>query len=870
MKVALPDLVSDGRVRTVYPHLGSNGDARGCRNCRWQPVRTVAGVDATLTASRKARVHYRDSQKGAFVTEEFDRFFQRATGMQPHPYQRTCALRQDFPHLIEVPPGAGKTAAIVIAWLWRRFGSSSAADTPRRLIYAVPMRTLADQVAGSIAAWLAALGLTEEVDLHLAMGGRIQEHRPWRSSPERVTILVGTVDLLTSKSLMRAYGTARGLVQLDAAWSWNDSLRVVDEVQLAPAATSTERQVAAFVRGRTVGASALTCMSATVPPGLLDTVDHPFPGDADIVRLDAADRTGDLGRRLSAGRTVTQVKGTPGDAKAIAAAAAAAHKPGTLTLLVLNTVAAAQAVYAALAKSSTVDPMLLHSRFTAWDRAELVDRLLSPLPPEGRIVVATQVVEAGLDLDAATLVTEAAPWPSLIQRSGRCNRAGRRAGGDADLLWMAPAKPAPYPASDIDAAVAALRSIENSVVSNEDLLAMSVEVTPYSPPILRRRDFEALWDTAPDLSGNDIDISPYIRDADDSDAHLCWLEWQGDPPADLELPPPQFWCRAPMGAIADLAKRAAVWRRDQVDGRWRRIGPSNRARPGEALLMRAADGGYTRDLGLAPASRALVTPPAAAQTESTSVELVERAEDGFAQDPLATSAGQWLPLDVHSEDAAEQARVLVDGVGLLSDNEGDDVVLAARLHDVGKAHPTWQDALIALATESEAGDVQRRRPLAKSPSRARLRFAGTTTFRHEFASVLLLDGPLAPLLAAAHDRDLVRYLVMAHHGKLRIQVRDALETRQGWLVGVEQGSEVEIPRVLGVGPSVLRADLEHFRVGAATKDAPPGWASMVRTLVRTYGPQRLVYLESLVRIADWRASALRTSESALAAAGDAR
>ena len=40
----------------------------------------------------------------------------------------------------------------------------------------------------------------------------------------------------------------------------------------------------------------------------------------------------------------------------------------------------------------------------------------------GRIVVATQVVEAGVDISARTLVTELAPWSSLVQRFGRVAR----------------------------------------------------------------------------------------------------------------------------------------------------------------------------------------------------------------------------------------------------------------------------------------------------------------------------------------------------------------------------------------------------------------------------------------------------------------
>ena len=57
----------------------------------------------------------------------------------------------------------------------------------------------------------------------------------------------------------------------------------------------------------------------------------------------------------------------------------------------------------------------------------------SPVAPMDRIVVATQVVEAGVDLSAALLVIEAAPWPSLVLRAGRCNRTGLR-NADAEIL----------------------------------------------------------------------------------------------------------------------------------------------------------------------------------------------------------------------------------------------------------------------------------------------------------------------------------------------------------------------------------------------------------------------------------------------------
>ena len=155
-------------------------------------------------------------------------------------------------------------------------------------------------------------------------------------------------------------------------------------------------------------------------------------------------------------------------------------------------------------------------------------------------MVATQVVEAGIDLNAAVLITEAAPWPSLVQRAGRCNRTGRV--DDAELWWLPPAKPQPYEQADIDASGAELSGLEGRAVTGEDLLDREVAVTETQVAVLRRSDLIGLFDTAPDLSGADIDIAPYVRDADDLDVQLAWATWEpeaddGRPPADAKAPP---------------------------------------------------------------------------------------------------------------------------------------------------------------------------------------------------------------------------------------------------------------------------------------------------------------------------------------------
>lgn len=120
-------------------------------------------------------------------------------------------------------------------------------------------------------------------------------------------------------------------------------------------------------------------------------------------------------------------------------------KKGQRVLVILNTVKQAQDVCkrlrAILEKSSpellSKHIWLLHSRFTLADRRDIELKMCgdkqknvrgefqNPKPSDekvGKILVATQVIEASLDLDADVLFTELAPMDSLVQRMGRVLR----------------------------------------------------------------------------------------------------------------------------------------------------------------------------------------------------------------------------------------------------------------------------------------------------------------------------------------------------------------------------------------------------------------------------------------------------------------
>jgi len=147
----------------------------------------------------------------------FDRFFNGATGHEPFDYQQRVAGGDSGEacqsQLINIPTGLGKTAAVVLAWLWNRVVHSDVAHRntwPRRLVYCLPMRTLVEQTQSNVHGWLQKLDNREwdkisshenKVGLHILMGGEDREKNPWDIYPEESAILIGTQDMLSGNVL---------------------------------------------------------------------------------------------------------------------------------------------------------------------------------------------------------------------------------------------------------------------------------------------------------------------------------------------------------------------------------------------------------------------------------------------------------------------------------------------------------------------------------------------------------------------------------------------------------------------------------------------------------------------------------------------
>lgn len=784
----------------------------------------------------------------------FTDFVAAATGHEPYPYQERIAA-QGLPELLSVPTGAGKTAAVVLGWLWRRRFHADAAireATPHWLVFCLPMRVLTEQVTSEVNRWLQALGLGDEVLVHVVMGGSERPGERLRLEPERDAVVIGTMDMLLSRALNRGYGASRFTWPIDFGLLHNGCHWVFDEVQLMGPALPTSRQLEGL---RLSIGTALPCsstwMSATIDADSLWTVDN--PAIASRLELSSGDRTGALGARLQAEKTLARIEVDSRHRESgIASALLAHHRPGTLSIAVMNTVKSARLLYLELAGRAQVEVVLLHSRFRPGDRRRQLERCLSPVEDSGpgRIVVSTQVLEAGVDLSAATLFTEAAPWPSIVQRAGRCNRDGRIP--DAMLLWAPPERPEPYAATDLARSQAALTELEGQTLSPETIGRQEVDVERIVHPVLRRRDLLALFDTAPDLSGNDLDVAPYIRVSEDLDLLVAWRPLGGSPPGeDQTMPGSDELCPVPLGAESRTYLSDSSWAFDHLAGSWTRLDP-RRARPGLVVLVDAAKGGYRTDTGWDPASRDRV--PVHAQLGAPN--LVE-PEEAVGDDLVTFATARWVKLAQHLSDVASAtgeilARLAPAG---LPAGAAEAAVWAAQLHDVGKAHPVFQGTMERCADEDELEMVRAGAPWAKPGSKRKPRHA-RKFFRHELASALALLGEGAAVLEGVEERDLIVYLVAAHHGRVRLGIRSLPGVDDGSVLGILDGEHlpaVETP--VGSLPETALS-LDPVRIGS--RGGVPSWSQRSLALLSRpdLGPFRLGFLEAVVRLADWRASAM--------------
>ena len=840
----------------------------------------------------------------------FDDFFRQATatennpdGNPPYDYQVRLAGgdagRSCESQLISIPTGLGKTVAVVLAWLWNRVVRYNEA-WPRRLVYCLPMRTLVEQTRDEVGKWIGnilkdgdRLRLSVEIrerlqwlSIHspiILMGGEELDdaRREWDIHPERPAILIGTQDMLLSRALNRGYGMSRARWPMHFGLLNNDALWVMDETQLMGVGVRTSAQLEGLRQKLGVVLGCATWWtSATLDSRLLITPDHRILpptlslGPDDLKDHGVTQRIESIKRLAALPVTLVSDSAKVVDPyiEKLAVAVLDRHQANTTTIVILNRVDRAKDLYTTLEKFAKKQPvphrLLVHSRFRPMERAPLSKQIRES---GEKIIIATQAIEAGVDISARTLITELAPWSSLVQRFGRCNRRGEfNSDGGADIFWInleaddpktGTSLALPYTPAQLSTARVLLSRSESSGVSPVALAKLSTDEPLPETHILRRKDLVDLFDTTPDLAGLDIDVGRYIRDGEERDVQVYWRTLPADgPPSDDIVPQRQELVRVSLYSSSGFKKfaeknKTGIWFWNVLDGEWQRL-RADRLAPGQIYLVDAALGGYSVSLGWTGEKRESF-PLLTIDDQARRTPRDGQDRDDESQ-RLENGVQPWQSIETHTAHVLDAARTILAAIPA-AEPWADALITAALWHDVGKAHACFQTFITVGRT---VPPVLAENFIAKSPWKAGSKH-GRPHFRHELASALAW-------LQAGHASEpnfenLVAYLIATHHGKICLSLRAmpgedsppeiSPDTPPLYARGVWQGDHLpsDPTRHLtleGIPTDPITLDLSCMQMG--DHDGRPSWTSRMLTLRdgETLGLFRLAWLETLVRAAD--------------------
>ncbi len=817
---------------------------------------------------------------------EFASVFQRLTGHPPFPWQQalyhTWFAQGRVPPSCNLPTGLGKTAVIAV-WL---LALAQGANIPRRLVYVVNRRTVVDQTTAEVENYrnrLRDAGLFEPLralsvaaaasdDCPLAIStlrGQFADNREWSADPSRPAVICGTVDMIGSRLLFSGYGVGMKAKPLHAGFLGQDTLLIHDEAHLEPAfqklieAICEEQTRCCDIRPLHVMELTATSRGTSAAFGLTEA-DHAH----DVVR-----------QRVSAVKRL-HLQPLDKDKKVADELAKKAQEFADQNRAVVVFARTVEDVLKIAEKLPKNRVLTLTGTMRGCERDRLVEEpIFQRFLPGGTsdeptvYLVCTAAGEVGVNISADHLLSDLTPFDSMAQRLGRVNRFGLRS--DSEVHVYHPTEfdnDNPYEQAcaqtlellrqlDGDASPAALSRLDTqqrqsaftpppTILPVTDILFDAWALTTIREPLPGRPPVE------PYLHGLPAEWQP-------PETQVAWREEVGRitgalldfyRPADLlEAYPlkPHEWLKEPsyrafkhFAALAERHPDAPVWLMNDTGSvevlTLQQIADKNNKEriEGQTVLLAPYVGGLTRqglldgrvaapsegslDVADIPGERVRVwSDDDAFEAKTAGMHAVATITFPSADDDADEITWEWFtrrnegdqsahrPVlwEIHVADVVRQAERMVTALAMERELAAA-IVTAAQFHDHGKKRELFQQIL--------GNNRYPQRWLAKSGQRS------TTlpeTYRHEFGSLLEAEKELT-----GEHRDLILHLIAAHHGRARPHFLP------------DEAFDPERPPT----------DAQRMAT-----DVPQRFAR----LQRRYGRWGLAYLESLLRAADWAASA---------------
>jgi CRISPR-associated endonuclease/helicase Cas3 len=827
---------------------------------------------------------------------DFEEAFRALTDNGPFPWQREMYRRiveGDPPKSCQIPTGLGKTSVMAI---WLIALARNPIVVPRRLVYVVNRRTVVDQStreAETLRANLERLPSLPAGFGPLAIStlrGQFADNREWSADPSRPAIILGTVDMIGSRLLFSGYGVGFKLKPLHAGFLGQDALLVHDEAHLEPAFQKLLCAVEHEQRSKDLRPLRVMELSAT------SRGTEPFTlSDADRVRPEVR-------KRLNAKKAI--IPDPVEDEKKLPdrlAELALVYKDANCAVLVFaRTVETVEKVAEKLRKVKPNGVETLTGTMRGKEREDLVEtpvfhRFSPGAEPGGEAVylVCTSAGEVGVNISADHLVCDLTTFESMAQRFGRVNRFGDREDTRIDIVH-------PIEFGEDKYELARARTLELLKELNGDGSPASLsQLHPdrrgaaFSPLPKIPDTSDILFDTwalttIRDKLPGRPPVQPYLHgDAEwePPETRVAWREEvevvaseslrERYPPeellADYPLKPLELlkdrsdrvfqrlaslarrdpdelaWLLEDDGTVEvyTLAELADKDRKDRLEGRTVLLPPRVGGLSGGTLTGNpddraedVADRWFDEDQHQRrerirtddprPPIRQGMRLVRAIDTRPDEDDMADDGEtkgEGLkgrywywytrpksADDDLSQTSGKPVLWDDHTNDVTRKAGEIVKGLPL-SDAEKDAVILAARFHDLGKKRIVWQRSI---------GNPDPEKWLAKSGER--MKPIELNDYRHEFGS--LVDALGHPEFHGLGDdtKDLVLHLIAVHHG-------------------------------FGRPHFPPKNAFDHEPKGIDVDEIAAEVPRRFARLQRKYGRWGLAYLESLLRAADYAASA---------------
>lgn len=840
------------------------------------------------------------------VPLDFDNAFKILTGNKQgaFPWQRALYERfvsdraNNIPAVCNLPTGLGKTSVIAI---WLIALANRPTVIPRRLVYVVNRRTVVDQTTAEVMKLrdnLPKLEARPDQLCELAIStlrGQYADNREWSADPSHAAVICGTVDMIGSRLLFSGYGLGFKTRPLHAGFLGQDALLVHDEAHLEPAfqklligIQDEQRRCKEFGSLRVMELSA-TSRSDEEPFGLQE---------ADFANPIVMERIG-------AKKAVQTIR--IDDSKKLAdgivdLALSKFRESARAVLVFVRKVEDVEKIVARLKKEKQ-SVQQLTGTLRGLERDALFDdrifirflpasnRPQQITPAEGTVyLVCTSAGEVGVNISAAHLICDLSTFDSIAQRLGRVNRFGEW--DDTEVHIFCPTQFDENDAIDLrlkrtleligklggDASPASLDKLDAR--ARIDAFAPPPATLPVSPILFDTWAMTTLRDKLPGRPP----VEPYLHGIADWEPPQTQVAWRDEVKV---ITGDLLEEHKPEELLEDFPLKPHELLRDRSDRVFKHLTTLAARHPGEPAWLIGEAGTVEPPVTLAQLAdknrkgridnRIILLPPIVGGLRDGLLDGSSEFADDIADQELLDDTGRPRRARVWSDDLTRDQKVggmrLVrrisfsppedeedgaprswlwfesprggDGDGSKSANKAvlwqdhtDDVVrnlermiqhlplsdqlkraviLAARFHDLGKKRELWQRSI---------GNPEPTNWLAKSGGEKVTR--EITLYRHEFGSLLDVEYEAEFNSLDEEMRDLVLHLIAVHHGYGR----------------------------------------PHFEPDRAF-DPTPKYSARMRTLAveiplrfarlqRRYGRWGLAYLESLLRSADYEASAYPT------------